>query len=144
MKHLNLRNINIYKTKSQYDEGPKSANELHFIPTQNIIETYVNGTSWYRVYSDGYCEQGGRASWGSNVTDIARLQVSLLKPYKDTNYSLMEMPLRTDMNGASNGLCAAFVGVFDLQKTTFCLRAYCGNTNERINIIQWQACGYVS
>ncbi len=24
-----------------------------------LIDSYVNGTSWYRVYSDGWCEQGG-------------------------------------------------------------------------------------
>ena len=50
-----------------------------------LIDSYVNGTSWYRVYSDGWCEQGGvpltanTSSWASKTT-------SLLLPYKNTNY----------------------------------------------------------
>ena len=46
-----------------------------------ITNTYSNGASWYRVYSDGWCEQGGQiANGGNNVT------VALLKPYVNTNY----------------------------------------------------------
>lgn len=49
-----------------------------------VVETYVNGTSWYRVYDDGWCEQGGFSSGeGAPVT------ITLLKPYKDTNYSVV-------------------------------------------------------
>ena len=32
-----------------------------------VIQTYQNGTSWYRIYSDGWCEQGGLVS-GTSVT----------------------------------------------------------------------------
>lgn len=46
-----------------------------------ITETYINGSSWYRVYSDGWCEQGGKCSSGAAIT--------YLKSFKDTNYSLM-------------------------------------------------------
>ena len=51
----------------------------------HIIDTYVNGASWYRVYSDGWCEQGGinTQSIGSQST------VNLLKNYKDTSYLVM-------------------------------------------------------
>lgn len=50
-----------------------------------IVETYQNGASWYRVYSDGWCEQGGinTQSIGSQST------VNLLKNYKDTSYLVM-------------------------------------------------------
>lgn len=36
------------------------ANKLNSVGIRTVIETYVNGTSWYRVYSDGWCEQGGQ------------------------------------------------------------------------------------
>jgi len=49
-----------------------------------VIENYVNGTSWYRVYSDKWCEQGGKFDGSSN----ARKTVSLLKSYKDTGYCI--------------------------------------------------------
>ena len=56
-------------------------NLVKFIP---VIETYVNGTSWYRIYADGWCEQGGRiaASSSTSQTNI------LLKTMIDTNYNI--------------------------------------------------------
>jgi hypothetical protein len=48
-----------------------------------VIQSYKNGTSWYRVYSDGWCEQGGQISIDSSKGEVT---VSLLKTFKDTNY----------------------------------------------------------
>ena len=45
----------------------------------HVVETYINGTSWYRKYSDGWLEQGGIIS-ASNPT------LSFIKAFKDTNY----------------------------------------------------------
>ena len=47
-----------------------------------ITETYSNGSSWYRVYSDGWCEQGGTSPSGGDRT------VYLLKSYPNTNYTM--------------------------------------------------------
>ena len=47
----------------------------------HVVETYVNGTSWYRVYSDGWCEQGGYVGTGPAPTTV-----TLLKQMADTNY----------------------------------------------------------
>lgn len=55
------------------------------LKAHSIVETYVNGTSWYRLYSDGWCEQGGKPV-GTNSSQIS---VNLLKPYKDTNYTIL-------------------------------------------------------
>lgn len=44
----------------------------------NLVEKYQNGTEWYRVYSDGWCEQGGAMGTSSTVT--------LLKGMADTSY----------------------------------------------------------
>lgn len=51
-----------------------------------VIQNYINGTSWYRVYSDGWCEQGGKSVSSSNL-GYRLVTISLLKPYIDTNYS---------------------------------------------------------
>ena len=48
-----------------------------------LVESYRNGNSWYRVYSDGWCEQG---SITSGAATYGVLTVQLLKPYRDTNY----------------------------------------------------------
>ena len=53
-----------------------------------VTETYRNGWSWYRVYSDGWCEQGGYYDVGGHTIGT----VSLLKPYKHADYSLICIP----------------------------------------------------
>ena len=50
-----------------------------------IIEQGGNGTSWYKVYSNGWCEQGGKTT----VTWNQSRQITLPKPYKDTGYFVM-------------------------------------------------------
>ena len=59
-----------------------------------ITETYQNGTSWYRVYSDGWCEQGGTISGGY-------VQVQLLKPYANANYNIQATISSTNEGGCS-------------------------------------------
>ena len=50
-----------------------------------VVETYRNGTSWYRVWSDGVIEQGGMG-----VTNTAALaEISLMKPYSAADYSIL-------------------------------------------------------
>ena len=48
-----------------------------------LIDSYVNGTSWYRVYSDGWCEQGGFTNSGSKS-----VTVTLLEPFANTDYKI--------------------------------------------------------
>lgn len=48
-----------------------------------VVESYQKDYSWYRVWSDGYCEQGGRIPLESGSTSI-----SLLKPYSNTEYTM--------------------------------------------------------
>ena len=43
-----------------------------------IIETYHNGSDWYRVWSDGWCEQGGETA---NVFNQNEGSVNFLKEY---------------------------------------------------------------
>lgn len=49
-----------------------------------VVESYRNGTEWYRVWSDGWIEQGGHATGVSNgfATQV------LLKPFANINYSV--------------------------------------------------------
>ena len=49
-------------------------------PIECVVETYVNGASWYRIWSDGWIEQGGTCTSGTSVT--------LLKAYTNTDYTL--------------------------------------------------------
>ena len=53
-----------------------------------VTESYVNGTSWYRVWSDGWCEQGGLIVQNSNFTRT----INLLKSYSNTDYICIVCP----------------------------------------------------
>ena len=50
-----------------------------------VIYNYVNGKSWYRLYSDGYCEQGGETEVFQSNTQKT---ISLLKQLIADNYQV--------------------------------------------------------
>lgn len=50
-----------------------------------VVESYRNGTEWYRVWSDGWIEQGGSITTALQDTTIT---VTLLKVMADTNYQI--------------------------------------------------------
>ena len=56
-----------------------------------IIETWNEGTEWYRVWSDGWIEQGSIITSGTNAT----VTVQLLKEFTTTNYEVLFKILRT-------------------------------------------------
>ena len=55
-----------------------------------ITETYSNGASWYRVWSDGFCEQGGISATISNSRYY--VDVNLLKAFRNNNYTINVTP----------------------------------------------------
>lgn len=81
--------------------------ENHFVQLQSgvaqsdvdyVVESYQNGTSWYRVYKSGWCEQGGVSS------NVGYENITLLKTYRDTNGTVIVTPATTVMptSGAGN------------------------------------------
>ena len=63
-------------------QGKVSYSDLVELPA-TIVETYHNGASWYNVYSNGFCEQGG---FFTGVTGT--YTITLLKSYANTDYSV--------------------------------------------------------
>ena len=97
-----------------------------------VIDTYQNGTSWYRVYDDGWCEQGGRNA----VSGDGNYTVNLLKSFRDTNYSLTQWSgfQSTISNQYNNGLV-----VTSMTDSSFTYNSYDYNST-----LFWQACGYLA
>lgn len=93
-----------------------------------IVETYVNGTSGYNLYSNGYCEQ-----WGKTVRATT---VNFLKAFKDTNYNIVTNC--DSSTGASVGSSAN-----ELTQSSFVANAYSNNQGFIGAIIFWYACGYI-
>lgn len=89
-----------------------------------VTETYKNGDAWYRVWSDGWCEQG-------NVNSSPGVSIVLLKSFADTSYSIVATPY-THYNGAST------IGIYDKSFDEFKITTAENNWN-----ICWYACGYL-
>ena len=86
-----------------------------------LIKSYDDGTNWYRIYSDGWCEQGG-------IIPANQTSVSLLKSYLDTNYSVL-------MVGANYGGSDQTLGTSSRTTSNFVVST---SSYQRF----WQACGY--
>lgn len=90
--------------------------------------------SWYVVYSDGWCEQGGEYPSGSELL----VTINLLKSFKDKNYSLIsQISNQTSVTSSSPAQYRFTGGVLKLSANQFKMMR---SDFARI----WYACGYVS
>lgn len=105
---------------------------------QCIVETYHNGTSWYRVYSDGWCEQGGKISIASH--QYGYTEVALLKTMIDTNYTITI----GGVNATENGNYTFGVGN-NSNITTSSFRIWDERTtgSNHSNYCYWMVAGYI-
>ena len=89
-----------------------------------VVETWHSGTEWYRVWSDGWIEQGGENSSGKTVT--------FQKAFSNTNYTVA-----TSYYGAGTGYGRSDLNI-NAKTTTGIAWTLDPNTATR----QWYACGY--
>ena len=92
---------------------------------RTVIETYKNGTNWYRIWSDGWKEQGGRIASGNTM-------VTFLKPFTDTNYCVSMA-----QKGMSSSV-AERVSVESLSTTAMTISGATSSSTPAY----WRACGY--
>lgn len=99
----------------------------------HVVETYSNGTDWYRVYSDGWCIQGScnklpqTGTWASTT-------VALLKAYKDINYNIIA--LGNWSNTPTSSSC-----VITAKTTNSFTVTYAADNPTQSGV--WQCTGYV-
>lgn len=94
-----------------------------------LVQSYVNGTSGYRVYSDGWCEQWGRITVGSD----AFVSVTFLKPFMNASYYANWISCNGEtQKGEGTRACDNL--------TTTSMRIY--NGQDCAMLANWYACGY--
>ena len=96
-----------------------------------LKETWKSGTSWYRVWSDGYIEQGGRSS-GSVTT-------SFVKPFSNTPNVIAGIGTITDSS------CNSTVYVNTVSTVSFSTYKIRGNSGNQVTdngLFYWIAMGY--
>ncbi len=121
-----VQNVNLINA-GRFDElvSAKVNVDLSNCTRPYVTETYVNGTSWYRVWSDGWIEQGGVSAYSS-----VNRNVTLMKSYSTTNYHCL-VSQRNVNNGSGN------IGGLPASVNAITLRA---NSDE--SPIAWYTFGY--
>jgi hypothetical protein len=124
METLGLKNVNML-TKEQYDGvSVPATDELWAVETETYSDEFGN---WYRIYPDGWIEQGGKVA-----ATAQGIVINLLKPYSNANYSVM----RTNESSSTTGSSARMEGVYSLTKTSFTVDGFSGVTS-----VIWEAKG---
>ena len=100
------------------------ATNIHY-----IVETWHSGTEWYRVWSDGWIEQGGVVSRTASL-----LQINLNTPFTSTNYVVQATMGET--TASTKNVSGLIVGT----QTTSSF--YVGNDNSAFGNWNWYACGF--
>ena len=104
-----------------------------------VVETYKNGNSWYSVWSDGWCEQGGVFDRGSDITTGGTVVISLVHPFKDTHYTLM---VNNGGNSTGNGFGWYVENNIMTARTLSEFYVYTWKRETSNRYISWYACGY--
>lgn len=84
----NIGSVDVGNVMSAVAQVQASVSAVEANPILNakayITETWSNGTSWYRKYSNGWIEQGGEFTKGHDTNITATFPVA----FKDTNYTI--------------------------------------------------------
>lgn len=97
-----------------------------------IVQNYVSGTSWYRVWSDGWIEQGG---FYNNIPSNATFAIKLLKNFSNTNYNISFTQRHDGVVADSKNENEWVSAVSTSQITVY-------NSRDAGGGIYWRACGY--
>ncbi len=124
-------------------ENNKANADLSNCTKPHVTETYSNGASWYRVYSDGWCEQGGTLTTTPSVPSISgNANITFLKNFANTNYSFSVVLQATSSDYAR-------IGTYDYASLSVsgiignCLHINAnGHANYAVNML-WRASGYI-
>ena len=95
---------------------------------QEIVKTYRNGTTWYKLRNDGWVEQGGYYSlsgnWGNGNSPVANIVLPI--PMNNTSYSI------TMARGSSSGLILTSI-CSSITTTGFSISNYCTGASTAVS-----------
>lgn len=86
---------------------------------------------WYRIWSDGWIEQGGERSWDGDWS-----MMNLIKAFKTTTYLFVATGYRTTSSPYQGFCCAK-----DWSTSQVNMWFSDDNTHNK-GMVRWYACGY--
>ena len=100
-----------------------------------IVETWNEGTEWYRVWSDGWIEQGGTTGLITSGDSYNSKTITFKKSFTNTNYTFTSC---ANKYSTENGLGTAYPPfIFTKNNTSIIIGKYSWTDG-----IDWYACGY--
>ena len=103
--------------------------------SKRIIETWNEGTEWYRVWSDGWIEQGGTTGLITSGDSYNSKTITFKKSFTNTNYTFTSC---ANKYSTENGLGTAYPPfIFTKNNTSIIIGKYSWTDG-----IDWYACGY--
>jgi hypothetical protein len=103
--------------------------------SKRIIETWNEGTEWYRIWSDGWIEQGGTTGLITSGNSYNSKTITFKKSFTNTNYTFTSC---ANKYSTENGLGTAYPPfIFTKNNTSIIIGKYSWTDG-----IDWYACGY--
>ena len=100
-----------------------------------IIETWSEGTEWYRVWSDGWIEQGGTTGLITSSDGYTATTIQFKKSFINTNYTFTSC---ANKYSSQNGLGTAYPPfIFTKNNDSVIIGKYSWTDG-----LDWYACGY--
>ena len=100
-----------------------------------IVETWNEGTEWYRVWSDGWIEQGGTTGLITSGDSYNSKTITFKKSFTNTNYTFTSC---ANKYSTENGLGTAYPPfIFTKNNTSIIIGQHSWTDG-----IDWYACGY--
>ena len=103
--------------------------------SRRIIETWSEGTEWYRVWSDGWIEQGGTTGLITSSDGYTATTIQFKKSFINTNYTFTSC---ANKYSSQNGLGTAYPPfIFTKNNDSVIIGKYSWTDG-----LDWYACGY--
>lgn len=123
-----VANISTGLTQAETRISSLETNKVDKAGNAWVVESYRNGAEWYRVWSDGWVEQGGYISNNGSANDYAAT-VTFLRAFANTNYTLVGIGYPSIVSDDYNDYVSNFSAVSFKWRTRGCGSA------------KWYACG---
>lgn len=117
-------------TTGNYDDLINKPN-LPATPNAYITQSWSSGANWYRVWSNGFIEQGGNRGASSSDADVS---VSFFRNYTNSLSIGVYISFTSQINSSSEWESAS--NAFNRSTTSFTYRA------KSTTGITWFACGF--
>lgn len=134
-KVTNIGSVDISEVMSAVAQFQVELNQISTNPVLNasayVTETWRSGANWYRVWSDGFVEQGGfsNSPYGQIIT------VTLIKPLTTTNYTIL-------LGGVGGSESSVRVQPDNQTTTSFQTQRYYSGNGQGSGSLYWEALGY--